>query len=81
MKPLAARIARAWAKPDFEPLPLAPSRQDTTAKSSKGIKKKQAKRSSEDGSEKTTETTTKTVTVAIPRKKKQKVASAENSSI
>ena len=77
---LAARIARAWAKLDFEPLPLAPSRQDTTAKRSKDSKKKQAKRSSEGGSEKTTETT-KTVNVAIPRKKKQKVASAENSSI
>ena len=75
---LAARIARAWAKLDFEPLPLAPSRQDTTAKRSKDSKKKQAKRSSEGGSEKTTETT-KTANVAVPRKKKQKVASAENS--
>ena len=77
---LAARIARAWAKLDFEPLPLAPSRQDTTAKRSKDSKKKQAKRSSEGGSEKTTETT-QTVNVAVPRKKKQKVASAEKSSV
>ena len=76
---LAARIARAWAKPDFEPLPLATSRQDATAKSSKNSKKEQAKRSADGGSEQTTEAA-KAANVTIPRKKKQKVASAEKSS-
>ena len=76
---LAARIARAWAKPDFEPLPLTPSREDATAESSKDSKKKQPKRCSDGGGKKTTETAN-TANVAIPRKKKQKVTSAEKSS-
>ena len=68
---LAARIARAWAKPDFEPLPL-PECKDSNNKKSKRSS------SDEHGDEAETNATEssdnqKNSTMKIPKKKKQKV--------
>ena len=66
---LAARIARAWAKPDFEPLPLPDH------------KNKSKRSSSEDEGDKADTTSKKSdnesAAVKIPKKKKRKVASSE----
>ena len=66
---LAARIARAWAKPDFEPLPLPESKDDA---------KKSKRSSSDETSAKKLDNQQKDSTSKIPKKKKQKVASVQD---
>ena len=61
---LAARIARAWAKPEFEPLPL-PECKDSN--------NKESKRSSSDETSAKKSDKQNDSTMKIPKKKKQKV--------
>lgn len=73
---LAARIARAWAKPDFEPLPLPePEGKDSNKKSKRGSSDEVV--GDEAGASAQKSDKQKESAIKIPKKKKQKVASAE----